>query len=96
MIDKIKSSDLDPPQHLNNFIVTYGSPIYNNFKAFNIEKLEYTDIDKVMFPKEILDKNISFYYNFKRKNDVGKHDWEQLVGEWRQEHQKQYAYSKTT
>jgi len=32
-----------------------------------------------MFPKEILDKNISFYYNFKGKKDIGKHDWEQLI-----------------
>jgi len=81
MIDKIKSSDLDPPQHLNNFIVTYGSPIYNNFKAFNIEKLEYTEIDKLMFPQDILEKNISFCYNFERKKDIGKPDWEQLIEE---------------
>jgi radical SAM superfamily enzyme YgiQ (UPF0313 family) len=77
---------LDPPQ-ISYFVVEFGSIIYRNFAAFNIEKLEYTDIDKIMFPQDILEKGISFYYNFKRKNDLGKHDWEQLVNEWIQEQQ---------
>jgi len=65
VIDKIRSY-LDPPQ-LSNFVVQYGSPIYNNPEAFNIEKLEYSEIDKIMFPPDILEKNISFYYNFKER-----------------------------
>jgi len=69
VINKIKSF-LDPPQ-LNNFIVKYGSPIYNTPKAFNIEKLEHTEVDKLTFPPDILEKNFSFYYDFKRKIDSG-------------------------
>jgi len=89
--DKIISWDLDLPQQLTNFVVHFGSIIYNNPAAFNIKKLEYTEIDKLMFPKEILEKNISFYYDFKRKKDIGKHDWEQLIREWRREKGKLYA-----
>lgn len=82
---------LDPPQ-ISYFVVEFGSIIYRNFAAFNIEKLEYTNVDKIMFPQDILEKGISFYYNFKRKNDLGEHDWERLIEEWRQEQQKREQY----
>ena len=86
---------LDPP-HISYFIVEFGSIIYNNFKIFNIEKLEYTDVDRIMFPIDILEKGISFYYNFKRKKELGENNWEQLVEEWKQEQQgrEQYAYKQ--
>jgi len=83
---------LDPPQ-ISYFVVEFGSIIYNNPAAFNIEKLEYTNVDKIMFPSEVLKKGISFYYNFKRKNDLGENDWEKLVNEWRQEQQEQRQYA---
>ena len=90
-LDKIKALDLDLPQQLTNFVVHFGSTIYNNPAAFNIKKLDYTDTDKLMFPLGILEKNISFNYNFKRKKDIRKHDWEQLIREWRQKKGKLYA-----
>jgi len=90
-LDKINALDLDIPQQLTNFVVHFGSVIYNNPTAFNIDKLDFTDNDKLMFPLSILEKNISFYYNFKRKKDIGKHDWEQLIREWRAKKGKLYA-----
>ncbi len=90
-LDKIKAIDLDLPQQLTNFVIHFGSTIYNNPATFNIKKIEYTDTDKLMFPPYILEKNISFYYNFKRKKDIRKHDWEQLITEWRQKKGKLYA-----
>ena len=70
--------DLDPPQ-LSYFVVEFGSIIHRNPSAFNIEKLEYTNVDKIMFPQNILEKNISFYFNFKRKNDAGETNWEKML-----------------
>ena len=73
---------LDPP-NLNKLLVGYGGFIYNNPELFNIGKLDYTDIDKLIYPKEILEKNISFYYNFKRQFELCENNWEQMVREWR-------------
>ena len=58
--------------------------------------MEYTDVDRIMFPINILEKGISFYYNFKRKKELGENNWEQLVEEWKQEQQgrEQYAYKQ--
>jgi len=75
---------LDPPQ-IVKLLVGFGSTIYNNPEEFNIEKLEYTEIDKIMFPQDILEKGISFYYDFKRKKDLGKNEWTQLVEEWKKD-----------
>ncbi len=73
---------LEPPQ-ISYLIVEYGSYIYNNPQEFNIEKLEYTNIDKIMFPEEVLERGISCIYRFKRKNDLGFNDWEKLIGDWK-------------
>ena len=73
------------PPNISYFVVEFGSYIYNNPSLFNIEKLEYTNIDKIMFPQNILEKGISFYYNFKRKKDICENNWENLVNEWRKE-----------
>jgi ribosomal peptide maturation radical SAM protein 1 len=75
---------LDPPQ-ISRLRVGFGSSIYNNPEEFNIEKLEYTDIDRLMFPKKILEKKISFFYTFKRKKNYEDNDWLQLFEKWKQE-----------
>jgi len=63
---------------INKLLVGYGSYVYNNPEMFNIEKFEYTEIDKVMFPEEILEKGISFFYNFKRKDNLGENNWNEV------------------
>lgn len=78
---------LDPPQ-LNNLLIGYGSYIYNNPDEFNIEKIDYTNIDKLMYPEEYLHKNISFYFNFKRKEDIRENNWKELVDSWKSENEK--------
>ena len=67
-IDKIKHY-LDGPQ-ISYLTVGYGSLIYNNFKKFNIEHLEYTNIDKIMFPKELLEQGFNYLFNYKKSKEV--------------------------
>ena len=78
---------LDPPQ-ISKFIVKFGSPIHQNPEKYNIKQFENINIDKIMFPKEFLEKNISYYYNFKRKDNFVENDWEQLVSDWKKEREK--------
>jgi len=75
---------LDPP-NINKLLVGFGSFIYNNPEIFNIEKFEYTDIDKLMFSEELLEKGFNFYFNFKRKEYLGENNWNELIGEWGKE-----------
>ncbi len=78
---------LEPPQ-ISYFKVGFKSPIYNNLKEFNIDRLEPTNTDKIMFPENILKKNICFFYNFKRIKDFGKNNWDQLITDWRNEYER--------
>ncbi len=78
---------LDPPQ-VCPLKVFYGSPIQKNPEQFNIESLDYAPLDKMMYPMEVLDKGISFVYGFKRKNDLGENNWDQLVDDWRKERER--------
>lgn len=73
---------LEPPQ-ICYLRVLYGSPIHCNPDQFNISQLEYTDIDKLMFPQEVLDKGICFVYSFKSENPKNKDKWKQLVDDWK-------------
>ena len=75
---------LDPP-NIANLEVGYGSPIYHKPNEFNIACLDYLDIDKIMFPMEVLEKRISFFYSFKRKNETSENNWSELVEDWRRE-----------
>lgn len=75
---------IDPP-HICNLRVVYGSPIQCNPNDFNIEHLEYAPIDKIMFPKEFLDKGFNFVYEFKRKENIPELNWIQLIKEWKEE-----------
>jgi len=78
---------LDPPR-LNNLLVGFESYIYSNPNMFNIEKLEYTDIDKIMFPEEFLEKNFCFFYNFKIEMNYEKNNWEKIIENWVNEKEK--------
>jgi len=77
---------LDPPQ-ISKFIVKFGSPIHQNPGKYNIKQFENINIDKIMFPKEFLEKNISYYYNSKRKDNFVENDWGQMVSDWKNEHE---------
>ncbi|HEC95367.1 MAG TPA: RiPP maturation radical SAM protein 1, partial [Thermoplasmatales archaeon] len=88
-------SYLDPPQ-LSPLFIGYGSTIYRHPEKFNIATLEYTPIDKLMFPKEILEQGLSFFYQFTRKQDMGKNNWEQLVAEWQREQKKHFTLNSQT
>ena len=72
------------PPHISFLAVEFGSDIFNNFKNYNIDFLDYTDIDKIMFPKEFLEKNISYIFNFKRKKKICENNWEDLIEKWNQ------------
>lgn len=78
---------LDPPQ-LNKLLVGFGSPIYNHPEEFNISELDYTEIDRLLFPLEFLEKGFNFYYSFKRKRDFKNNNWEELVEDWKKVHEK--------
>ena len=73
---------LDPPQ-ISYLVVEFGSSLYINPELFNIERLEHTTVDQIMYPQEFLEKNFACIYNFKRQKEFDKHNWEQLVEEWR-------------
>jgi len=75
---------LDPP-NICYLRVLYGSSIYKNKEKFNIQNFEYAPIDILMYPKEFLEKGFNFVYGFKRKIELGGHDWIQLVDEWKKE-----------
>ena len=87
-IDKIKHY-LDGPQ-ISYLTVGYGSPIYQNYKKFNIEQLEYTNIDKIMFPQEILEKGFNYLFNYKKSKEYEniKNDWESIIKEWNETREK--------
>jgi len=78
---------LDPPQ-ICYLRILFGSPIHRNPEQFNIQQLEYAPIDRLMYPQEFLEKGFNFVYGFKRKEELGKHDWVQLVDDWRKERER--------
>ena len=75
---------LDAPQ-LCELRVMHGSLIQRHPEQFNIERLEYTSIDRIMYPVEFLKKGFSFVYDFNRKISSTDHPWESLVEEWKKE-----------
>ena len=75
---------IDPPQ-LSYLRIGFGCDIYENKTNYGIKSLEYTDIDKVLFPKSILEKNFMFFFNFIRKEDCCDNKWQQLIDKWRKE-----------
>lgn len=75
---------LDPPQ-LCELRVMHGSPIHCHPEQYNIERLEYIHIDKIMYPLEVLKKEFSFIYDFKPNIPFTDNPWESLVTEWKKE-----------
>lgn len=78
---RIFKNYLEPPQ-LCYLRVLYGSPIFCDPGKYNISQLDFVDIDRLMFPQEILDKHISFVYNYQNSKSCNK-KWEQLVENWK-------------
>jgi ribosomal peptide maturation radical SAM protein 1 len=75
-------SYLDPP-NLCNLRVLYGSPVYCHPDLFNIKSFEPASIDKLLFPLDVLEKNISFVYDFVPYKQPPRHNWEELVKRWK-------------
>jgi len=86
---------IDPPQ-ICYLRVVYGSPIQCNPYDFKIEHLEYAEIDKIMFPKDILEKGFNFVFEFKRKENIPDNNWIQLIKEWKDEHEARRIESAKT
>jgi len=63
--------------------VLYGSPIHCNPDKFNISQLEYADIDRLMFPQKVLDKELCFVYSYKSNKTSDNKKWKQLVDNWK-------------
>jgi ribosomal peptide maturation radical SAM protein 1 len=78
---------LDAPQ-LCELRVMHGSLIQRHPKQFNIEELDSTPIDRIMYPLEFLEKGFSFVYDFNRKIQSRENPWESLVEEWKKEREK--------
>jgi len=75
---------LDAPQ-LCELRVMHGSHIQQNPRQFNIDHLEYSPIDLIMYPPEYLEKGFTFVYGFTQQNQTRNHPWEALVEEWKEE-----------
>jgi ribosomal peptide maturation radical SAM protein 1 len=75
---------LDAPQ-LCELRVMHGSLIQRHPEQFNIERLEHTLIDRIMYPLEFLKKEFSYAHDFNRKIPSTDFPWESLVEEWKKE-----------
>jgi len=73
---------LDAPS-LCELLVMYGSHIYRHPEQFNVERLDYSPIDLIMYPREYLKKGFAFMYDAKQKTLTQKNPWESLVEEWK-------------
>jgi ribosomal peptide maturation radical SAM protein 1 len=80
-IQKIKRY-LDPPQ-ISTFYVGFNSPIYENLEEFNIDKLEYKRVDKIIFPTDVLSNNFCFFNGFIRKKPIEENNWIGLLNNWK-------------
>ena len=75
---------LDPPQ-LCELRVMYGSPIYLHPDQFNIEALKHTQIDRLLYPPELLEKGFLFVFDYSQKTPSEENDWEALIAVWKKE-----------
>lgn len=75
---------IDPPQ-VSPLIIGFESCIFSNPEKFNIENFEFTPVDKLMFPMEILEKDICYFYNYKQKEKSNNHNWVDLIDNWKKE-----------
>jgi hypothetical protein len=83
---------LNPPR-TSSFVVGYNSPVYNNLKKYNIQRLTPKKTDKIMFPNHILKNNFQFFYDYIPKQELPKNDWNTLISSWKdiREHVEQVA-----
>ena len=95
-IDLIKQY-IEPPK-ISPLIIGYRSPIFNNPDSWNIKKFDYINSDKIMFPEGILNKNLSFFYKFERKDEIQNNNWNELIENWKKEYNKykDECYKKNT
>ncbi|MFH1101721.1 MAG: RiPP maturation radical SAM C-methyltransferase [Methanobacteriota archaeon] len=75
-------SYLDPPQ-LCHLRVLYGSPIQQHPDQFNINHLTTAPIDHLMYPPEILEKQLNFVFSYEQREPTPKLDWNRLIDDWR-------------
>jgi ribosomal peptide maturation radical SAM protein 1 len=75
---------LDPPT-ISYLTVGFGSTIYNNLEQFNIEKIQPNSSDKLLFPDELVDKNINYFYGYKRKEKIQENNWGKIVEYWKKD-----------
>ncbi|MEM4258210.1 MAG: RiPP maturation radical SAM C-methyltransferase [Candidatus Thermoplasmatota archaeon] len=81
IVEKIQTY-LDPPQ-LAELCILYGSKIYQHPEQFNIQKLEPTSHDTLMFPPDILKNNFSFVYTATPIiPNPPQNDWDNLITTW--------------
>jgi len=68
----------------------HGSHIQRHPRQFNIEQLQYSPIDSLMYPLEFLEKGFMFVHHFTQTNKTNDHPWEALVEEWKKYQEKRY------
>lgn len=78
---------IDPP-NIVDLVIGFGSTIFNNPKDYNIEYLDHSKTDKLMFPSNILKQNISFFYSFNKKQDFCENNWNEILKDWKNERRK--------
>lgn len=83
---------LEPP-NISKFLLGYQSLIYDNLSQFNIEQIEPKLIDTMMYPKDVLDKNFSFFYSFKRFEEFEENPWKKLVSNWKKIYRNQKIHA---
>jgi len=77
-------SYIDPPQ-ISKYLVGYQSPIYNQYKSYNIKDFEAKIIDTIIYPEKILNENFYFFSQFRRKEEIKENNWKELVSNWNKE-----------
>lgn len=74
---------VDPPR-MSPFVVGYKSPVYNDLEKYNVKKLIPKKIDSIMYPKEFLEQNTLFFYDFVKKNKLqAAPSWSKIIESWK-------------
>jgi len=71
---------LDPP-NVAYLEIGVKSHIFQNPRQYGIKHLDFIDTDKIMFPIEVLEKGISFFYKYTKKQE--ENQWYQLIEKWK-------------
>ena len=71
---------IDPP-NIAPLEIGVKSHIFQNPQQYGIEHLDFVNTDQVMFPRDVLEKGISFFYKYEGKQE--ENQWEQLVEDWK-------------